>query len=515
MSTLRFIMGDHLSRSVSALQDLGKDDVILMVEVRDEATHIKHHKKKLVFQFACMRHFAEALRKEGMTVDYVRLMDPDNTGSFEGELTRAIDRHTPERIVMTMPSEYHVLRRMRQWQTDVSLPRGIPVDIRSDPRYLVPIKTFAAWAEGRKTLRMEYFYREVRKNHQILMEAGQPVGGQWNYDASNRKKLPADVTVPAPHTTESDPITQDVMVMVADLFADHFGDIEPFGYAVDRTGAREVLETFVRERLPQFGDYQDAMRDGDVWLFHSHIALYLNVGLLEPLECIQAAEAAYAAGAAPLEATEGFIRQIAGWREYVRGLYWYRMPEFEAENALKATRDLPDFFWSADTHMACIRDTVTQTQTHAYAHHIQRLMVIGNFALLAGLDPKQVNEWFWIVYADAFQWVELPNVSGMALFADGGLLASKPYAASGAYINRMSDYCKGCRYDPGQKAGPDACPFTVLYWDFLDRHRTSLEKNARMRMMYTNLDRLSDQQREEMTQTAVDVLRKLSQKGTL
>jgi deoxyribodipyrimidine photolyase-related protein len=338
---------------------------------------------------------------------------------------------------------------------------------------------------------MEYFYREMRREHTILMDEDQPVGGQWNYDSENRKPPKTGLDIPETYTAKPDAITQEVLELVGEMFADHFGDLEPFHFAVTADQARSALKQFVDERLVNFGDYQDAMLQGEPWMYHSHIGFYLNCGLLTPRESIEAAETAYREKQAPLNAVEGFIRQILGWREYVRGLYWLKMPEYAEMNYLEAKRSLPDFFWTAKTEMNCLHQCVQETKENAYAHHIQRLMIIGNFALIAGLNPEEVNEWYWIVYADAYQWVELPNVSGMVLFADGGLLASKPYAASGAYINRMSNYCKGCRYSVSKKNGPDACPFNYLYWNFLIQHKERLKKNPRMAMIYRTLEKMS------------------------
>jgi deoxyribodipyrimidine photolyase-related protein len=345
---------------------------------------------------------------------------------------------------------------------------------------------------------MEYFYREMRKKYDILMQGNDPIGGQWNYDAENRKPPKAGLNIPSPYVGECDDITQDALSLAAEHFGDHFGDLEPFYFAVTRDEALQVLDQFIERRLSHFGDYQDAMVQGEPWMYHSHISFYLNCGLLLPLECVRAAERAYSEAKAPLNAVEGFIRQIIGWREYVRGIYWLKMPEYVSENFLQADRQLPDFYWTANTKMNCLRQCVSETKKNAYAHHIQRLMVLGNFALLAGIHPKFVNEWFLIVYADAYEWVELPNVSGMILFADGGYLASKPYAASGSYINKMSNYCKTCSYKVAKKNGPDACPFNYLYWDFLSRNREKLQSNHRIGMMYKNYDRMGAEKQKEI-----------------
>ena len=393
--------------------------------------------------------------------------------------------------MVTEPGEHRLLVEIESWGDLFN----IPVSIEPDTRFLATHQDFQGWATGRKQLRMEYFYREMRRKYGILMDANGPIGGQWNYDSENRKPPKDGLDVPAPYTCAPDKITQDVLTLVETEFADHFGDLFPFSFAVTQEGAREALQTFVEQRLGQFGDYQDAMLEGEPWMFHSHIALYLNAGLLDPLECIRAAEQAYHRKDAPLNAVEGFIRQILGWREYVRGIYWLKMPDYKGENYFSATRDLPDFFWDGQTQMNCMRQCVLETKQNAYAHHIQRLMVLGNFALLAGLDPDQVNEWYLLVYADAYEWVELPNVHGMVLFADGGVLGSKPYAASGAYIKKMSNYCDSCSYKVSAKNGPKACPFNYLYWDFMQRNSDKLRNNPRLGFVYKTLERMTEEKR--------------------
>lgn len=488
---LRLILGDQLSKGLSSLRDAAPDDLILMCEVRSEATYVKHHKKKIAFLFSAMRHFAAELAADGLTLRYTHYDAPDNAGSLLGEVRRAMAAHDITEIIVTEPGEYRLLAEMRTWADDL----GLPVDIRPDDRFLATHQDFADWAKGRKQLRMEFFYREMRRKYAVLMDPGGPIGGRWNYDAENRKPPTEGLKTPAPFAQPPDAVTREVMDLVETQFPDHFGDLEPFPYAVTRAGAVAALKLFITERLAQFGDFQDAMIQGEPWVFHSHIALYLNCGLLEPLECIRAAEQAYHNGAAPLNAVEGFIRQILGWREFVRGIYWLKMPGYKDENFFDADRPLPALYWDAQTRMNCLRQCVIETRQNAYAHHIQRLMVLGNFALLAGISPDQVNDWYLLVYADAYEWVELPNVHGMTLFADGGILGSKPYAASGAYINKMSNYCAGCSYKPGLKNGPKACPFNYLYWDFIERNAPKLRGNGRMGMVYKTLDRMSDQKR--------------------
>lgn len=495
MSNIRFILGDQLSESISSLKDIKKEkDIIFMCEVWNEATYVKHHKKKIAFIFSAMRHFAKMLKNKGYNVDYIKLNDSDNSGSFKGELKRILDNYKLDKLIVTHPGEYRVLEDISNLEEELN----IEVEIREDDRFLCSYDDFKSWASGRKQPRMEYFYREMRKKHNILMEGDEPKGGQWNYDSDNRKPPKEGLKIPKPYTGKVDNITEDVISLVSERFDSHFGDLEPFNFAVTREEALKVLDKFIKERLCNFGDYQDAMIQDEPWMYHSHISFYLNCGLLLPIECVKAAEKAYKENVAPLNAVEGFIRQIIGWREYVRGIYWLKMPDYANENFLEARKKLPDFYWTADTKMNCIRQCVNETKQNAYAHHIQRLMVLGNFALLAGIDPKEVNEWFLIVYADAYEWVELPNVSGMILFADGGYLASKPYAAGGSYINKMSDYCKRCSYKVTKKNGPDACPFNYLYWDFLDRNRDKLSGNHRIGMMYKTFERMGDDKKESI-----------------
>ncbi len=502
---LRLVMGDQLSRDISCLRGAEKSDIILMVELWDEATSVKHHKQKIIFVFSAMRHFAESLREEGFNVDYVKLEDAGNTQSFTGEVTRAIARHQIDELYITAPSEWRVAEVVKPWPDQLAA----KTFIRPDDRFICTPEEFSAWAGNRKQLRMEFFYREMRRKTGLLMQGVEPEGGQWNYDHDNRKKIPASITLPKRQRFEPDAITQEVITLVQRRFADHFGDAEPFGWAVTRADALKALNHFIDIYLVQFGDYQDAMKTNEDFLFHSVISPYLNFGLLTPREICERAQAAYKQGHALLNAVEGFIRQIIGWREYVRGIYWLKMPDYEKSNHLNATHKLPWFFWSGETDMQCMRECIRNTKQNAYAHHIQRLMVTGNFALLAGINPREIEEWYLIVYADALDWVELPNVHGMVMFADGGLLASKPYAASGAYINRMSDYCKSCSYDPAIKLGSKACPFNYLYWNFMIENEIKLKGNPRMAMPYKNLARMNDEQRGEIRRGSQEFLANL------
>jgi deoxyribodipyrimidine photolyase-related protein len=492
--TLIPLLGDQLSPNISALRGADPaDSVVLMMEVDEEATYVRHHRKKIAFLFSAMRHHAAALRGAGWTIDYVRLDDPENSGSFTGEVARAIERHAPARIVATEPGEWRVAQAMELWPDKFD----VPVDLREDDRFIASHAEFDAWAADRKQLRMEFFYREMRRKTGLLLDAaGKPEGGQWNFDKQNRKPARRDLTMPRPLSFEPDAITREVLALVAERFGEHPGTLDGFDFAVTPADADRQREHFLRYALPGFGDYQDAMLTGEPFLWHSILSPYINCGLLDPLELCRRAEAEYRAGRAPLNAVEGFIRQIIGWREFVRGIYWREGPDYTSRNFLNATRPLPGFYWTGETDMHCLHEAIGQTLANAYAHHIQRLMVTGNFALLIGADPADVQRWYLEVYADAYEWVEAPNTLGMSQFGDGGLLGSKPYASSGAYIDRMSDYCGQCRYDVKQRVGEDACPFNSLYWDFLARNRRKLGSNQRLAMPYRNWDRMTpaDQQ---------------------
>lgn len=506
--SLVLLLGDQLTPSISSLRAADPDAaVVLMCEVHDEATYVRHHKKKIAFLFSAMRHFAQELRDAGWSVEYVALDDRGNTGSLTGEVARAVERVKPSRLVVTESGEWRLAQMMAGWQTSL----GIKVEIPTDDRFMCSRAEFAAWADGRKLFRMEHFYREMRRKTGYLMDDdGKPAGGQWNYDADNRKPARNDMFMPDVPRFEPDATTKAVLELVATRFGNHFGNLEPFWFATTRADARAALDHFVSYALRSFGDFQDAMLQDQKFLYHSVLSQYLNCGLLDAREICDAAERAYRDGKAPLNAVEGFIRQILGWREYVRGIYWLKMPGYERQNYLGATRPLPDFYWTGETDMACLRAAISQTIEEAYAHHIQRLMVTGNFAMLAGVDPHDVHEWYLAVYADAYEWVELPNVIGMSQFADGGFLGSKPYAAGGGYINKMSDHCKGCRYDVKVRVGPNACPLNALYWDFLDRNRARLGSNQRLRTVYAAWDRMSDADRSATRQAAAGFLKELA-----
>jgi deoxyribodipyrimidine photolyase-related protein len=506
MTTLIPVLGDQLSHPLSSLAGQDKSTcVILMVELDDETGYVPHHKAKIAYILSAMRHHAVDLANAGWLVDYVKLDDPANSGSFTGELARAIQRHKPDCIRVTEAGEWRVKAMLDSWPDRFD----VPVAILADSRFLCSHGEFEAWAEGRKQLRMEFFYRDMRRKTALLMEEGKPEGGQWNFDADNRKPAKRDLMMPKPLHFAPDDITREVIDMVEARFPGNMGRTGKFGFAVTRADALKQQAHFLNHALAQFGDYQDAMLTGEPFLWHSILSPYINSGLLDPLALCREVDARYRDGRVPLNAAEGFIRQIIGWREYVRGIYWLAGPDYVNRNELRATRDLPSFYWTGQTDMHCLSQTIGQTLEFAYAHHIQRLMITGNFALLAGVDPKQVHEWYLAVYADAYEWVELPNTLGMSQFADGGMLASKPYAASGAYINRMSDYCGSCRFDVKQRTGPDACPFNALYWDFIARNDAKLRGNPRMAMPYKNWSRMAETDKIALRTKAKQFLERL------
>jgi deoxyribodipyrimidine photolyase-related protein len=487
--SLVIVLGDQLDRESAAFDgfDSSKDRV-WMAEVEGESTHVWSTKQRTALFLSAMRHFAAALRESGVVVAYTALDDSANTGSLASELERAIRTLKPKRLVMTVPGDFRVLASLRA----VAEREQLSLEVRDDRHFFATTAEFAAFATHRKQVRLEHWVRLLRKKHRVLLDGdGEPEGGAWSFDAENRGAFAkgGPERVPAPARFEPDVITREVIALVNARFKAHPGSLASFAWPVTRAQALESLALFIKERLPQFGVFQDAMWSGETWLFHSHLSAALNLKLLNPREVVDAAERAYRAGRVPLASAEGFIRQIIGWREYVRGLYWARMPRMLEENALGAHEALPAFYWTGDTEMACLRDTITRTLAHGYAHHIERLMVTGLYALLLGVEPKQVHAWFLAVYVDAVEWVELPNTLGMSQYADGGVMASKPYVASGKYIERMSNHCRGCRFDPAKAVGDDACPFTTLYWDFLARHEARLSKNPRTVMQVKNLKR--------------------------
>ena len=512
MRALVLVLGDQLDLDASAFDGFdAATDAAWMAEVAEESTHVWSAKPRTVMFLAAMRHFAEALRNAGRPLHYRRLDDgppTDAPDSLAARLRADIRRLEPTRLVMTAPGDWRVLRALRE----VARSEGIPLDLREDRHFYGTVREFAAHARSRPELRMEFFYREQRIRHRVLMDPdrpGQPLGGCWNFDTENRSAFgPAGPgALPQRRRFEPDAITQEVIALVESRFADHPGATGSFDWPVTRAQALEALHGFITERLPFFGRWQDAIWPGEPWLYHAQLSAALNLKLLNPREVVDAAVAAHHAGNAPLASVEGFVRQILGWREYVRGVYWTRMPGYIDLNRLDAHEKLPDWYWTGETDMACLRDAIRQTLDHGYAHHIQRLMVTGLYALLLGVEPRQVHGWYLAVYVDAVEWAELPNTLGMSQFADGGLMGSKPYIATGKYIQRMSPHCSRCRYDPALSTGADACPFTTLYWDFLLRHQALLTAHPRIGQQVKHLERLTPAHRLAVAERA-SVLRR-------
>jgi deoxyribodipyrimidine photolyase-related protein len=491
MRHLILVLGDQLDRRSAAFDGMDPaQDRVWMAEVAEESTKVWVHQARIVTFLSAMRHFAENLRGDGIRVEYRRINDVENCGSLAAELKAVVARLKPRKLVMVEAGEWQVREDLRAAARNL----GVELEEREDRHFLASHEDFARHAQGRKQLRMEFFYREMRVRHQVLMDDGKPVGGVWNYDVENRGSFGREgpPLKPAPLHFSPDAVTREVIQEVREKFGTHPGDLEAFDWPVTEAEARLALADFIENRLPEFGKYQDAMWTREPWLYHSRLSAVMNLKLLDPREVIAAAETAYRKGRAPLAAVEGFIRQILGWREYVRGVYWRLMPGYLEMNELGCGQPLPKFYWNGQTEMNCLRETLGQTLRLGYAHHIQRLMVTGLFALLLGVRPREVHEWYLAMYVDAVEWVELPNTLGMSQHGDGGIMASKPYVASGKYIQRMSNYCTGCRLDPARASGPGACPFTTLYWDFLMRHEPRLRRNQRMAMQMRNLDRLKE-----------------------
>lgn len=508
MRSIIAILGDQLNLNISSLKNCDKErDIILMCEIFEECTTPKHHKKKIAFILSCMRHFSDELINLGFNVFYTKLDDQDNTHSFKSEILRCCKKYHINKVKVTHPGEYRVLENLSSLAKE-----NIDLQIIEDDRFLCSKDEFKDFAKDKKSLLMESFYRKMRVKYNILMDGDKPIGDKWNYDLENRKPPKKDLKIPNHYQNQPDQITKTIIDLVNEKFSNHFGDIEPFYFAVNSNQAMSAFKKFIDERLENFGTYQDAMIENEDFMFHSHIGFYLNNGLLDPLEVIKLVEEEYRKGKININSAEGFIRQILGWREYIRGIYWLKMPEYKKLNFLNAKNKLPEFYWNGKTKMNCIKECVKNTKQNSYAHHIQRLMVLGNFALISGIDPDEINEWYLIVYADAYEWVELPNVSGMVLFADGGILATKPYAASGSYINKMSNYCKNCSYKVKEKSGEEACPFNYLYWNFLLENKLVLSKNHRMAMIYRVLEKFDEKKIENIKNDSQKFLNKIYNK---
>ena len=498
LRNLILVLGDQLDAASSAFVGFDpKLDAIWMAEVEEESTHVISSKQRITLFLSAMRHFAQFLQTKKWPVLYTALDSQSKAGSLSSELEKTILLKKPQHLIMVMPGESRVLTSLQS----VAAKHQLNLEIRDDSHFLCTPEEFNKHIAGRKQIRLEFFYREMRQKTGVLMDGKNPMGDKWNFDTENRGSFgkQGPTNLPQPSQFVPDSITHDVMQLVNQKFAHHPGSISTFSWPVTREHALVALDEFILHRLPFFGQYQDALWEGEVWLYHSHLSCALNTKLLHPKEVIDKAQDAYLQGHAPIEAVEGFIRQILGWREYVRGIYWTYMPEYIDRNAMHASAKLPAFYWTGKTDMACLRDAIGLTLQHGYAHHIQRLMVTGLYALLLGVTPKEVHAWYLGVYVDAVEWVEVPNTIGMSQYADGGLMASKPYIASGKYIDRMSNHCKGCKFNPAESTGDNACPFTTLYWDYLNKHSDTLAKNPRMLMQLKNLHRLTAEKKEEIT----------------
>jgi deoxyribodipyrimidine photolyase-related protein len=504
---LVFVLGDQLDIDSAALADIDvTTDVVLMAEVRDESTHVWSAKPRTAFFFAAMRHFAGELHKKKIVLDY-RQIGSHSYASLVEVLGSAVKQYSPEKVLMVEPGDW----RIEQQLLSFAHAQNINLVMREDHHFMCSRAEFVDWAKGYKQLRLEYFYRMMRKRHDVMMEGDDPLQGRWNFDAENRGAFPKGGPTSVPQTLRVPPdaTTREVINDVHTHFAEHPGTLDNFAWPVTRKGALRALKLFVDERLSKFGEFQDAMWTNEPFLYHAHISAALNVKLLNPREVISAAVAAFEDGRAPIEAVEGFVRQVLGWREFIRGVYWLDMPGMREANFFEHKRKLPAWYWTGDTQMNCMRDTIGQTLKYGYAHHIQRLMVTGIFGLMAEVAPKEIEDWYLAVYIDAVDWVELPNVAGMAIFANGGRFTSKPYIASGQYIKRMSNYCTGCRYKPDVKTGPTACPVTTLYWYFLDKHEKMLVSNPRTSLMAKNITKMSAEDREALRAQAAITLKNL------
>lgn len=496
---LVIICGDQLDHAASAFDGFDpSQDAVWMAEVHHEATHVWCHKLRLACFFAAMRHFREELKAGGTTVHYHELTEnasKDRGATFSEILALDHGLLKPARLVITEPGDHRVLHEF----TETARKLKTPIDVRPDRHFYCTREEFAQYARGKKSLLLEFFYRDQRKKHQVLMDGRQPVGGQWNFDHDNRESFgkSGPGPVPQPMAFAPDELTKSVIRMVRSRYREHPGSLEHLTLPINRSQALAFLKNFIDQVLPQFGQWEDAMWSEEAFLYHSRLSVPLNLKLLNPRECVDAAVKAYEDGAAPLNSVEGFIRQILGWREFVRGVYWLKMPEYETLNYFEHTLPMPSFFWDGETEMNCVRQSMQHVLDHGYSHHIHRLMVLGNFAQLWGAHPRLFHEWHMAMYVDAIDWVSLPNTLGMSQFGDGGIVGTKPYCSSGNYINKMSNFCSGCRFDYRRRTGADACPFTTLYWEFMDRHYDVLKPNVRMKFPIATLEKMR-QDPEEM-----------------
>ena len=517
---LILILGDQLNLDNPALEDFdATQDQLLMVEAPYESTQVWSHKARIVLFLSAMRHFYACLADQypcgtfqlKSWSNYLKLGEHDFI-DLKAAWAHSIQTLKPQKVIICEPGEY----RLEQDLIALCREMNIQLVIRDDTHFMCSKADFKHWAGSRKQLRMEFFYRKMRQKYDVLMHGKEPEGGTWNYDAENRKSFgkPGPQNVPAAPQITIDAITQTVIDDVEKYFPNHPGSLKHFIWPVTREAALQFLDDFTQHKLADFGDHQDAMwqensRKKSPYLWHSLLSTSLNLKLLNPREVIAAAVSAYQKNQLPLASVEGFIRQILGWREFIRGVYWLDMPQMAQANHYEHMRQLPRWYWSGDTQMNCMKQTINNTMQHGYAHHIQRLMVTGMFGVLAEIDPKQMAAWYMAVYVDAVEWVELPNVAGMALYANGGRFTSKPYVASGAYIKRMSNYCSSCKYKAELKIGYDACPTTTLYWNFLIKHYDTFARNPRTALMAKNVQRFSAEEVVAIQAQSVKLLNNL------
>lgn len=518
------VFGDQLTTHTPAFDGFDAEhDIVLMMEVRQEAEHVPSSRQRTIQFLAAMRHFAlELVEERGYAVRYVRLDDASNTNSFDSEFRRAVETLGPEHAHITWPGEHRVMSMVHAWQDELDT----PISIHEDTHFLTSTDEFAEWMDGRKSVLLEHFYRWQRKRLGVLMEENgkDPVGGKWNYDHDNREAFKSTPRVRKPYTPQTDMVTQRVIEMVAEAWPDGYGSAESFRWPVTRTQALRALDDFIEHRLPKFGKYEDAMWTSEPYLYHSLISATLNLKLLNPRECVEKALHALDADKAPLNAVEGFVRQLIGWREFIRGVYWHEGPEYGKRNFLDQHASLPEFYWTGETDMNCMRECLSPVINDGYSHHIPRLMVLGNFALLAGVHPHAITDWFLAMYVDAVDWVTTPNTLGMSQHADGvrakngkvtrePVVGTKPYASSARYINSMSNFCEHCKYDKGKRTGENACPFNTLYWDFLIRHEDRFARNNRMAMIMKNVERMKPQEKAEITREGKSIKRRFGVEG--
>lgn len=490
--TLRLILGDQLNRQHSWFNRVNPRTLYLMAEMHQETSYALHHSQKITAFFLSMRSFASEMQQEGHQFHYIQINQPEALQSLPKLIADYISKYNIQQFEYQEPDEYRLDQQLYNLRETLT----IPTQSFSTEHFYTSRTDLKELFEGKKQFLMETFYRSMRRKFQVLMEGKEPTGGQWNFDHDNRHHWDGKTKIPAIPALNNQPGAVIKQWKESGVQALGHDGADAFHWPVNRSQSIQLLKHFIADLLPHFGKYQDAMFDGDPFLFHSRISFALNVKMLHPKEVVQSVEDAWRSDPKriPLSAAEGFIRQILGWREYMRGLYWLRMPEFANDNYFQHDRPLPAFYWTGETSMNCLKHAITESLDNAYAHHIQRLMITGNFALLNHTHPAAVDAWYLGIYADAVEWVQLPNTRGMSQYADGGVTATKPYISGGAYIKKMSNYCKGCIYDPSKRTGAGACPFNFLYWNFLETHRELLSKNPRMGMMYKTLDRLPDRE---------------------